>query len=121
VWLLSPHPGAASEFALTAWPASQTDAVRPASVRADRIFHAGSEPEAAGEDSLWIIDYKTSNHGGTGLEDFLAEQRATYAPQLLAYAHLLAPAQSKSFAQVRLALYFPTLSRLLWWNAASDS
>jgi ATP-dependent helicase/nuclease subunit A len=121
VWLLSPHPGAASEFALTAWPASRTDAVRPASVRADRIFHAGGEPETAGEDALWIIDYKTSNHGGTNLEDFLAEQRVTYAPQLEAYAHILAAAQSRSLAQVRLALYFPTLSRLVWWKADSGS
>ena len=121
LWLLSPHPGAASEFALTAWPAAGTDAVRPASVRADRIFHGGSDPGSPGEDSLWIIDYKTSSHSAAGLEDFLVEQRLTYAPQLDAYARILAPAQDKLIADVRLALYFPMIPRLVLWKAAPES
>jgi ATP-dependent helicase/nuclease subunit A len=121
LWLLSPHPGAASEFALTSWTAP-TQVAGPSvlslsSVRADRIFHAGSEPRASGDNSLWIIDYKTTHHGPAGLEEFLNEQRAAYAPQLETYARILAPAQSKSPDEVRLALYFPTLPRLIWWKA----
>jgi ATP-dependent exoDNAse (exonuclease V) beta subunit len=121
IWLLAPHPGAASEFALIAWPEphgpSGETMTRAASVRADRIFHAGSEPLAPGEDSLWIVDFKTSNYGSTGLEEFLAKQRATYAPQLEAYARILAPARAKADEDVRLALYFPSLARLVWWKA----
>ena len=113
-WLLAPHPGAASEFSLTSWTGQ--NGAPPASVRADRIFHAGSEPHAAGEDCLWIIDFKTSTHSGSGLDDFLAKQRAAYAPQLEAYARILAPARTMPLDNVRLALYFPTLPRLIWWN-----
>ena len=115
-WLLAAHPGAASEFALTS---SGDGAASLASVRADRIFHAGPEPHAPGINSLWIIDYKTATHSPAGLEDFLARQRAAYAPQLETYACILAPARSKSRANVRLALYFPVLPRLIWWKAST--
>jgi len=123
LWLLAPHPGAANEFALTAWtapaPGADQTASRPASVRADRIFHAGAEPHAPGDSTLWIIDYKTSAHSPAGIEQFLRDQRTAYAPQLEAYACLLAPTQSKSAEQVRLALYFPAIPHLLWWTAGS--
>jgi ATP-dependent helicase/nuclease subunit A len=89
----------------------------PASVRADRIFCAGSEPQAGGEDSLWIIDYKTAGHGSKGVDTFLESQRETYGPQLETYARLLAPTQGVSIAQVRLGLYFPVIPRLTWWPA----
>ena len=125
LWLLAPQSRSASEFAITAWPqpqnvASQTT-LRPASIRIDRVFHAGPEPHAPGEDFLWIVDYKTTAHGPTGLDDFLTAQRTTYGPQLETYARILAPARSKSPGEVRLALYFPTIPRLIWWNAASST
>ena len=126
LWLLAPHPGAASEFALTALPepndlpgqSSVQTGVRPTSVRVDRIFNAGPHPHAPGEDYLWIVDYKTTTHGPTGLQDFLAAQRATYSPQLENYARILAPARSKSQHHIRLALYFPTIPRLIYWQTA---
>jgi len=116
LWLLAPHPGAASEFSLTSWAGPHD--VPPASVRTDRIFHARSEPRTTGDDFLWIIDFKTSTHGASGLEDFLTKQRAAYAPQLEAYARILAPARSLPLDNVRLALYFPMLPRLVWWKFA---
>jgi ATP-dependent exoDNAse (exonuclease V) beta subunit len=112
LWLLAAHPGGDSELAVTALTGQRAE-----SVRIDRIFHAGPEPHAPGEDYLWIIDYKTTAHGPTGLDDFLATQRATYGPQLETYAAILAPVRSKSPGQVRLALYFPAIPRLTWWNA----
>ena len=123
LWLLASHPGAASEFALTARPqygdTAGQGAPRIASVRADRIFHAGPEPGLPGEDFLWIIDYKTSARGPASLHDFLAAQRAAYAAQLETYARILAPTRSKLLSQVRLALYFPTLPHLHWWQPTS--
>jgi hypothetical protein len=120
LWLLAAHPGAANEFALTAWPDADDIAgqptVRPASVRADRIFHAGPEPHDPGESHLWIVDYKTTAHSSSSLDEFLTAQRAAYAPQLESYARILAPVRSKSSEEVRLALYFPTLPRLIWWK-----
>jgi ATP-dependent helicase/nuclease subunit A len=117
-WLLAPHPRAASELAVTAWPESSATAARPASVRIDRVFQAGPEPHIAGEDFLWIVDYKTASHGSKGLNKFLDDQKTAYGPQLEAYARILAPARSIALDQVRLALYFPTLPRLVWWKPA---
>jgi hypothetical protein len=125
LWLLAAHPGGDSELAVTALTAHREFAgqapLRAESVRIDRIFHAGPEPHAPGEDFLWIIDYKTATHSLTGLDNFLAAERATYGPQLESYAHILAPARAKSPDQVRLALYFPALPRLIWWNATQPA
>jgi hypothetical protein len=118
LWLLANHAASASELALTTWPeqSSAESAARPASIRVDRCFRAGPEPHAPGEDFLWIIDFKTSAHAPTGLDAFLTAQRATYGPQLEAYAHVLAPVRERSLEQVRLALYFPLIPRLTWWK-----
>jgi ATP-dependent exoDNAse (exonuclease V) beta subunit len=115
MWLLAAHPRSASEYGLTAWADSQT------SIRIDRVFHAGSEPHVSGDDFLWIIDYKTTDHSRRGLDGFLAEQRAAYSPQLEAYAHALARSRAIPLANVRLALYFPAIPRLTWWSASSGS
>jgi ATP-dependent exoDNAse (exonuclease V) beta subunit len=125
LWLLASHPGGDAELAVTAFTRSREPAGHTAphaeSVRIDRIFHAGPEPHAPGEDFLWIVDYKTTTHGPAGLDHFLAEQRATYGPQLQTYARILAPARSKPSNQIRLALYFPALPHLVWWPAPAPS
>jgi ATP-dependent exoDNAse (exonuclease V) beta subunit len=123
LWLLAANSYAASEYALTAWPEAHSPkeqaSSRPVSIRIDRIFRAGPAPHAPGKDILWIVDYKTSAHGLSGLDDFLAAQRAAYAPQLETYARVLTqlahPSDRHSPKEVRLALYYPTLPRLLWW------
>ena len=116
LWVLAPNVRSASEFALTAW----SDSDRSASIRIDRVFHAGPEPNTPGEDFLWIIDYKTTDRSPAGLDAFLAEQRETYSPQLEAYAHILARVRSVSLSNVRLALYFPAIPSLTWWSAATS-
>jgi ATP-dependent exoDNAse (exonuclease V) beta subunit len=117
LWLLAPHAGAASEFALTSWPDAQA-----ASIRIDRVFHAGAEPRSAladaGEPYLWIVDYKTASHGASGLDEFLAQQRAAYEAQLETYARVLAPARGVPLTRVRLALYYPAIPRIVWWKLA---
>jgi ATP-dependent exoDNAse (exonuclease V) beta subunit len=138
LWLLAPHSCAASEFALTAWPAPASPAeqaapaatrpasIRPVSIRIDRIFRAGLAPHAPGEDILWIVDYKTTApHSSASLEDFLVHQRAAYAPQLETYARVLTQlphtADRPAPKEVRLALYYPTLPHLLWWPFTAPS
>jgi len=123
LWLLAPNACAASELALSTWATAQSsDVTRPISIRIDRIFRSGTEPHAPGDDVLWIIDYKTGSHGSSGLDDFLAAQRTTYAPQLETYARALTqlphPPDRPAPKEVRLALYYPTLPRLLWWTFA---
>jgi ATP-dependent helicase/nuclease subunit A len=120
LWLMEPHPSAACEFALMAWPADSSGTLgngRPASIRVDRVFRAGSQPHQPGDDYLWIVDYKTTSHAGPEHQEFLAQQRATYSSQLETYARILAPSQSIPMERVRLALYFPAIPTLCWWNA----
>jgi len=109
LWLLSPHEGAATEYALTTWSQKRS------AIRIDRIFRAGPEPLATGVDHLWIVDYKTTTHGSEGLEAFLAAERVKYAPQLEAYAEVLQ--QTEGEPALRLALYYPMLAELIWWKA----
>jgi hypothetical protein len=108
-WLLGAREDAASEYALTTWQE------RHSSFRLDRIFIAGAEPLAAGNDCLWIVDYKTATHGrSTGIDAFLTEERLKYAPQLESYAHAIsADAGDK---ELRVGLYYPMLPKLLWWK-----
>jgi len=101
LWILRSHKDAANEFALTSWGESRS------SVRLDRIFRAGDTPLAEG-DCLWIVDYKTTTHGAEGVEEFLAKERAKYAPQMEAYVRVMKGA--------RVGLYYPMLPRLIWWT-----
>ena len=52
----------------------------------------------------WIIDYKTSPHEGTDLDDFLDKQKEKYKPQLEEYAALIEGFGEKN---IKLGLYFP--------------
>ncbi len=107
-WLLAPHPQAASESAIVSW--QQTGS--RTGLRIDRTFLAGPEPLAPGDTHLWIIDYKTATHGPAGLDAYLTQQQDLYRPQLETYARELAsPGQP-----VRLALFYPLLSKLIWWK-----
>jgi ATP-dependent helicase/nuclease subunit A len=102
LWVLRSHEDAASEFALTSWIESRS------SVRLDRVFRAGDTPLAEGSGCLWIVDYKTTSHGAEGVEEFLAKERAKYAPQMEAYARVMKGA--------RVGLYYPMLPRFVWWT-----
>jgi ATP-dependent exoDNAse (exonuclease V) beta subunit len=62
----------------------------------------------------WVIDYKTSQHLGGGLEEFLAEEVERYRLQLQRYAAL---ARRLGPEPVRLALYFPLMSAWREWAA----
>ena len=108
LWILSAHEEAASEYALTSW----TEGRR--SVRFDRLFRAGVEPLAAGQECMWIVDYKTTTHGSKGIDAFLEEERTKYGPQMDTYASILR--SSRPAQPIRAGLYYPMLSRLIWWT-----
>jgi ATP-dependent exoDNAse (exonuclease V) beta subunit len=55
----------------------------------------------------WVIDYKTSQHLGSGIEQFLDREVERYRPQLQRYARI---AQRLGPEPVRVGLYFP----LMW-------
>jgi ATP-dependent exoDNAse (exonuclease V) beta subunit len=60
----------------------------------------------------WVIDYKTSQHIGGGLEEFLDREVERYRAQLLRYGML---AKRMGPEPVRLGLYFPLMRAWREW------
>ena len=61
----------------------------------------------------WVIDYKTSQHTGSGLDAFLDREVERYQPQMQRYAAL---AQKMGPQPVRLGLYFPLMRAWREWQ-----
>jgi len=97
-WILEAHEDAHSEYAVTGVVGGEV-------VRGlvDRTF--------VDEGVRWIIDFKTSEHQGGKLEEFLDEQQRRYRDQMERYARILAPLGNP----VRLGLYFPLLDEWREW------
>lgn len=109
-WLLGVRSEARNELAL----ATSQEEVKH--YRIDRIFHAGPTPQESGDRYLWLIDYKTATYtgGSRDLDAFFDRERRTYEPQLRQYAQLTGD------GEVRLALWFPLMRRLVWWIAGDQ-
>ncbi|MEE8555914.1 MAG: UvrD-helicase domain-containing protein, partial [bacterium] len=99
-WVVSSHEEAESELALTAW----LDGVNRRVVL-DRTF-----VDETG--TRWIVDYKSGEHEGSDLEDFLDKQQERYRPQLERYARIMAKRDPRP---IRLGLYFPLLQAWRDW------
>ncbi len=61
----------------------------------------------------WIIDYKTSQHLGSGVEEFLDREVLRYGAQMQRYASL---ARHLGPEPVRLGLYFPLMRAWREWD-----
>ena len=61
----------------------------------------------------WVIDYKTSQHQGGGLDEFLDSEVLRYRPQLHRYAAL---ARKLGPEPIRLGLYFPLMRAWREWS-----
>ena len=99
-WLLAAHPSGATETSLTT--AART-------LRADRTFLDG--------DTLWIIDFKTTEQGSRTDEAFEAAELSKYREQLEAYGALLRR-QPITPPKLMLGLFYPLKPRLLQWESA---
>jgi ATP-dependent exoDNAse (exonuclease V) beta subunit len=108
-WILGARAGAKNEISWSTWAGEVVQ-----TLRGDRIFHAGATPGSAEETHLWIVDYKTARHGATGIDAFLAGEKEKYARQLESYAEVMRKVQGNDLP-LRMALYFPLLTRLVWW------
>jgi len=95
-WILKNHEDARCEYAITAVLDNQ-----PRNMVLDRTFIE--------DGTRWIIDYKTSSHGGGDLEGFLKNEATRYREQLQRYKDAMAIAEN---LPVKTALYFPLLDRL---------
>ena len=109
-WILSPHAEAVSE---AAWAGIVDGKLR--SVRVDRLFRAGAQPISEGEDTWWIIDYKTAHADRLGPLDALLDLRRLFAPQLQAYSVVLRNLYGAD-ARIRSGLYYPRMSLFDWWE-----
>jgi ATP-dependent exoDNAse (exonuclease V) beta subunit len=96
-WILEPHEQSCCEYALTTVTGGLTR-----SMVLDRTF--------VDDGVRWIIDYKTSSHGGGNLEGFLNNEADRYRDQLKRYRQAVAMNES---LPIRTALYFPLLDRFL--------
>ncbi|MBZ5586107.1 MAG: PD-(D/E)XK nuclease family protein, partial [Acidobacteriia bacterium] len=97
-WILAARPEARCEYAV-------------AGVVDGEIVHAAVDRTFVDADGTrWIVDYKTSDHQGGGLDGFLDEEQRRYRGQLERYARLLG-------GRVRLGLYFPLLDGWREWEA----
>jgi ATP-dependent helicase/nuclease subunit A len=108
-WILGARAGAKNEISWSTWAGEVVQ-----TLRGDRIFHAGATPGSVEETHLWIVDYKTARHGASGIDAFLAEEKEKYARQLESYAEVMRKLQADALP-LRMALYFPLLTRLVWW------
>ena len=106
-WILGRRPYAHSE---SSWTTQEDESLKV--MRCDRVFLGGAEPRSQGEDHLWIVDYKTAD----GDDAFLLDERKRHEPQLQRYAAALRDATQLTLP-LRLALYYPALPHLLWWEA----
>ncbi len=112
-WILGARAGAQTETSWSGWTSSEgAEIVR--TLRGDRIFRAGATPCSAEETHLWIVDYKTARHGASGLDAFLESEKEKYLHQLEAYAAVMRKVHGEN-QPLRLALYYPLLTRLVWW------
>ena len=105
-WLLDPaHTAAASELGLSS--------LRGGSIASARIDRTFIDPAGV----RWIIDFKTSQHEGQELGQFLDRERERYAPQLESYAALLR--SNEPGRPIRLGLYFPLHAGWREWSSGS--
>ncbi len=96
-WILANHADQYSEWAIASGEVTGT---------VDRAFR--------GDDGrYWIIDFKTSEHKGAGLEDFLSSEKRRYREQLDRYAAVISNLKN---GPIWLGLYFPLLDSWLEWE-----
>ena len=105
-WILASHRDARSE-----WPVTGVAGKRLISGTVDRLFRDD-------ENRLWIIDFKTSEHQGGRIDEFLNREHIRYREQMETYAALLAKSEA---GPISLGLYFPLLNGWREWDFAETA
>jgi ATP-dependent helicase/nuclease subunit A len=119
-WILKPHRQDRTE---SSWTGMLDGALT--TLRIDRSFLAGDEPLSQEGDTLWIVDYKTATHSGSGIEGFLESELLQYKEQLEKYGRMMRLVYRSELRgselhgaelRLRLGLYYPMLQRLKCWE-----
>jgi len=99
-WILGPQQSAQNELKITGIANGKS-----MNWIIDRTF-------CDSDGARWIIDYKTSSHEGSALEDFLDREQIRYQHQLNHYAQLMQQIDPRS---IRLGIYFPLINGWREW------
>jgi len=103
-WLLQPHEHAQSEYRLTGFIN-------------DKLVNKIIDRTFVYQGVRWIVDYKTGDHRGSRLEEFLDREQQRYRQQLEEYVDLMRHIDSRP---IRLGLYFPLLQGFREWEPNPD-
>jgi ATP-dependent exoDNAse (exonuclease V) beta subunit len=103
-WILKPWPEAWSELRLT-----MHDGDRLRHLELDRSF-------VDAEGRRWIIDFKTGQHLGSNITEFLDSEVDRYRAQLERYAQAVARFDDRP---IRVGLYFPLMNAFRDWEPAN--
>ncbi len=106
LWILQPHSESQAEWAISG------------RIR-DKLI-AGTVDRSFRDENgrLWIIDYKTSEHEGADLAEFLDKEEGRYRPQLESYAIMLSRFLP---GPISLGLYFPLLDAWREWQFEEET
>lgn len=88
------------------WPLETMHEGRPTRRIIDRTY-------IDSEGIRWIIDFKTSGHEGSDMDNFLTNEKARYKDQLENYARLIRCTEPNP---IKLALYFVMLDKWITWD-----
>lgn len=123
-WILDAHSQARSEWALTV-PQNMDVHYDGHCEGADQDMQRLA-PQFAGVEKVvidrtfideagvrWIVDFKTGDHGGGQLEEFLDSEQGRYADQLNRYADIMRHIDDRP---IRVGLYFPMLKGWREWE-----
>ena len=100
-WLLSNHAEAANEL-------------RVSGLLDGRVINGVIDRTFVDRDEVrWIIDYKTGEHRGGQIDEFLDREQDRYQLQLERYARIMQHLDQRS---IRLGLYFPMLCKFRHWQ-----
>ena len=101
-WILSSRESGRCEYPLSG-------------VARGRVHHVVIDRTFIDENGTrWIIDYKSGVHTGSGLEDFMEQERLRYDNQTALYADLMV--RKDPLTTVRRALYFPMFAGWCLWS-----
>lgn len=100
-WILGTQQHAQNELCITGVIDDE-----PVNLVIDRTF-------CDSKGNRWVIDYKTSSHEGSDIEEFLDREQVRYHQQLNRYAETI---QHVDRRPVRLGLYFPLLNGWREWQ-----
>ncbi|MEM7207538.1 MAG: UvrD-helicase domain-containing protein [Pseudomonadota bacterium] len=105
-WLLGAHEQSFSEWALSGLDAK--------GVVVHRVIDRSFVDEIG---TRWIVDYKTGEHAGGALQEFIDNEQVRYRSQLEGYAELVGMVENRP---IRLGLYFPVHQEWREWSFSTD-